>query len=384
MQVANSVNLRAPNDQGVTFVELFFDLVFVFAVTNVTGLVLDNLTLAGATQAILVFWMIWWAWTQFTWSLNPADTNHSYVRVATLIATGIAFTMATSVGNAYQGSNGLWFVVPYVLVRSIGLGLYLKISADNAEQNAAVRQFTWLSVAGLVLALLGGFVEMPFRLWLWALAVIVDIGAAGWAGNRSGWGISVGHFTERHGLIIIIVLGESLIATGVAALKPEHSFELFLVTFGAVVVTCLLWWLYFGWFKDGLEHHLASTPDSMQGRLGRDSYTFLHFPMLCGVIAIAAGMEEMVAHPYDYLHTESQAFFVGGVFLFVFATVLSWLRAARRLLIPRTLLIAAFAIGAFLAGVDTPRWLMLLCAGVLFAIILAERNGAPESAAAGA
>ena len=369
-----SISLRAPDRQGVTFVELFFDLVFVFAVTNVTGLVLDNISVAGAWLAVLVFWMIWWAWTQFTWALNPADTNHKTVRIATLVATGVAFVMAIAVKNAYDGINGLWFVVPYIVVRVIGLGLYLRVTADDPEQKRLVQRFAYWSIAGLTAALVGGIVEQPLRQWFWLLAVILDLVAAHRSGKNSNWGIAAGHFAERHGLIIIIVLGESLIATGIAALKPEHSFELFLVASGAVITTCLLWWLYFGWLKDGLEHILENKDSVGQTLFARDGYTILHFPMVSGVIAIAVGMEEMVAHPFDELHGDSIYFLLAGICLFVGSGALSWLRGSGKVLVPRILILVALTAGVLFGHVLIPRYIFLCVIVALGLIVFAERG----------
>src|ERR671919_3012206 len=122
--------LHAPFPQSVTFVELFFDLVFVFAVTQVTALTAHDLTPAGIGRSLVVFWLIWWAWTQFTWTLNPADTKHAGVRLITLLATAIAFVMATGVLGAFA-ADGLWFALPYVAVRILGLGLQVVVELER-------------------------------------------------------------------------------------------------------------------------------------------------------------------------------------------------------------------------------------------------------------
>src|SRR5262245_63314122 len=124
--------LHAPTGQPVTFVELFFDLVFVFAVTQVTAFTVHHLDASGVAHALLLFWLIWWAWTQFTWSLSPADTEAPAVQVATLVATAVAFVMAASVPLAFDDPGGLWFAVPYVLIRVIGLGIQVAVDRDEA------------------------------------------------------------------------------------------------------------------------------------------------------------------------------------------------------------------------------------------------------------
>jgi low temperature requirement protein LtrA len=143
----NKTSIVSPENQSVTFVELFFDLVFVFSVTQVVGLLHDGITPDAVGRSILVFWLVWWAWTQFTWALNAANTTHPVVELGTLFATAVAFFMAVALPEAFEG-RGLWFAVPYVLVRSIGLTLYSWVArvADPA-QHAAVRYF-WLVSSG--------------------------------------------------------------------------------------------------------------------------------------------------------------------------------------------------------------------------------------------
>jgi hypothetical protein len=156
--------LHGPEDQAVTFVELFFDLVFVFAVTEITALTSTDLTGSGVARSVLLFWLIWWAWTQFTWTLNPADTTHNLVRIITLVATGVAFIMATSVSRAF-GSEAFWFVIPYLVVRLLGLGLQVRIDLERGRvERGSVAIWASLSLIGLALVLAGAFVDTPGRM----------------------------------------------------------------------------------------------------------------------------------------------------------------------------------------------------------------------------
>ncbi|HSR41017.1 MAG TPA: low temperature requirement protein A, partial [Longimicrobiales bacterium] len=140
--------LVSPEGQSATFIELFFDLVFVFSVTQVVALLHDGLTWGALGNAVLVFWLVWWAWTQFTWALNAADTTHPFVELSTLAATALAFFMAVGVPDAFRG-GALWFAVPYVLVRGVGLLLYGRVVSANPDQKAAVRTFATVSLGGL-------------------------------------------------------------------------------------------------------------------------------------------------------------------------------------------------------------------------------------------
>ena len=264
----------APAGQGATFVELFFDLVFVFALTEVTALTLHHLDWEGAARSLLIFWMIWWAWTQWAWALNPADTDHGLIRLSTLIATAVAFIMAASVGQAFGDDGGLWFALPYVAVRSIGMGVYLIVAGQDEAQFAAVRRFTLASVPGLIVVIAGGFADGDVRAWFWLGAVLLDIAATGVAGSYGDWRLRADHFVERHGLFVIIALGESLIVVGVIVADADRTAELLRVAIGAVVVTCLLWWTYFGWLKDALELQLEREPSADKGPFARDTFSF--------------------------------------------------------------------------------------------------------------
>ena len=155
--------VHAPEEQSVTFVELFFDLVFVFALTQITSFAAHNLDAEGVLRATVMFWLIWWGWTQWTWALNAADTEHGLIRIGTLVATAIAFIMAVSVGDAFEGDGGLWFIVPYILVRTLGLALYARVAAERDGQLAAVQAFALLSLLGLAAALIGGLVNEDLR-----------------------------------------------------------------------------------------------------------------------------------------------------------------------------------------------------------------------------
>ncbi|MCJ7709977.1 MAG: low temperature requirement protein A, partial [Chloroflexi bacterium] len=217
-------SLRASGPQSVTFVELFFDLVFVFAVTQVTALTAHDLTAEGAIRSVLLFWLIWWAWTQFTWTLNPADTTHSGVRVITLVATAVAFVMATAVPGAF-GNEALWFAIPYILVRLLGLGLQVRIETEHsASDRSGVLTWASLSGVGLVLVMAGAIADPSIRPWLWALAIVADLGAAAIAGRAQRWHLNPAHLSERHGLFVIIAIGESLIVAGTAvAAEPRTA-----------------------------------------------------------------------------------------------------------------------------------------------------------------
>lgn len=362
--------LSSPHDQGATFVELFFDLVFVFAVTQVTHYLITHLQPVGVLRAVVVFWLIWWAWTQFTWALNAANTDHHEIRLGTLASTGVAFVMATSVEQAFS-DQALWFAVPYVVVRLLGLGLYYRVAADS-EHRRAVAVFALASLPGLAAVIVGGVTDPSLRSWIWLGAIVLDVLAAWIGGRRGGWNLHAGHFAERHGLIVIIALGESLILAGAAVASEPRTAGFVSVGATAVAATCLLWWTYFGWVKDILEERLISTGEQNQASVARDVYSLWHFPLVGGIIAYAVGVEGILMHPGESVSPGVGIALGVGVFLFVGSTAGSYWRATGKLLLPRILILIG-TLGA-LAGTTwlMPIWsLVAICAG-LATIVLVE------------
>lgn len=368
----------APEGQSATFVELFFDLVFVFALTEVTALTLHHLDWEGVARSVLILWMIWWAWTQWTWALNPSDTDHSVVRATTLVATAVAFIMAASVGQAFDGDAGLWFALPYVGVRAIGMAIYLVVASEHHQQLLAVRRFTYASIPGMVVVVIGGFIDEDLRAWVWLGAVVLDVGATIIAGGLDDWRLHADHFAERHGLFVIIALGESVIVVGLIFADAARTVDIELVAVGAVTVTCLLWWTYFGWLKDALEIQLEREPSNTEGVLARDAYSLLHFPMIGGVIGIAIGFEEMVLHPDHHLETAGMVALTLGLVLFIGSGAVAWMRAGKHVLWPRLGLLAALVVALVLAADAQPSVVLLIVAVGVAAIAVVEQVQHPS------
>ena len=367
--------MRASAPQSVTFVELFFDLVFVFAVTQVTVLTAHDLTPAGIVRSLLVFWLIWWAWTQFTWTLNPADTTHAAVRLITLVATGAAFVMATTVAGAF-GPDGLWFVGTYVVVRALGLGLQVRVDLEHPEaDHVGVRRWVAFSVIGLAIVLVGGLADPDVRPWLWLAAIGADLLAASIAGKATTWDLNPAHVAERHGLFVIIAIGESLIVAGTAVAAEERTVPLVAAAIAALVVACLLWWSYFGWLKDALEHRLTAAPSNALGRLTRDAYSVAHFPLVCGIIGFAVAIEEIVAHPDEPAGAEVVAALGIGIALFVGSSALSWWRLSGRILLHRLAVLAVMAVVLAAVAPLEPVWPLVVVAVALLAVIVLEMAG---------
>jgi low temperature requirement protein LtrA len=366
--------ITTPEDKSASFVELFFDLVFVFCVTQIVGLLHHDLSWSGVGHAILVFWLVWWAWTQFTWALNAADTTHPFVELGTLVATAVAFFMAVAIPGSF-GGHAIWFGVSYVLVRGLGLWIYAQVARANAAQQAAVRLFASASMAGMLAVLIGAFVGGPGQTWIWGAAVLLDVLAALVGGRAQGWDIHAEHFAERHGLIVIIALGESLIVTAAALTGEELSRDLVAVSFLGVLTSCALWWTYFPIAKPELEHALAAVPPAQQGRTARDVYSLYHFPMLCGIVAYAVALEEAIAHPGEPLPGSGRAALALGLLLFVGGTALAMWRATCGRPVTRVAIIVTTSAALYAMG-EQPAFVSLAVAlaGVGLIAALDERR----------
>jgi low temperature requirement protein LtrA len=355
----------------VTFVELFFDLVFVFAVTQLTALTAHDLTIAGVGRSLVLFWLIWWAWTQFTWTLNPADTTHPIVRIVTLAATASAFVMAASVPRAFD-DDPLWFAAPYLIVRALGLWLQVRVDLERVDDDeGGILRWASVSTLGLAIVLAGAFVDPSVRPVVWLAAIATDLLATQAAGGRT-WDVHPAHLSERHALFVIIALGESLIVAGTAVAADTRTAALAAAAGATILIACLLWWSYFGWLKEALEERFAAAKARQVGRLARDAYSLGHFPLLCGIIGFAVAVEEIVAHPDAPLAGEVVIALGAGISLFVGFSAFAYWRLARRILVVRLVVLAAMlALLVLVAGLP-PLWPLGVVAVALVVIVFSE------------
>ncbi len=363
----------SPEDQGATFVELFFDLVFVFAITQLTHYAAHHLDLHGLFRSVLIFWLVWWGWTQFTWALNAANTEHHRVRAGTLIATGIAFVMAVSIEKAFSAEaiDSLWFAASYAITRLLGLGLYYQVVSESEERRSAVINFAALSVLGLSAVVGGAFAPPWLRDWIWFVAVLLDLSAAWFVGNTKTWGVHPGHFAERHGLIVIIALGESLIVAG-SSLTDDVTTTMMITGMLAVLVTCLLWWTYFGWVAEVLEHAMADRGGQERPKLARDAFTFMHFPLVSGIIALAVGFEASF-HPADYSTLEAVIGIGVGLTLFLVSTATALWRARGCIPWGRLVMLAGAIVGFYFVRSSPAIYSLGLASVALATIVWVEQ-----------
>lgn len=284
-------------DKSVLPLELFFDLVFVLGITQTVALVVAGHDGRALWRAALVLAMLWWGWSQFTWTANSIDLRPARTRIVFVVAMGAALIMAVSVPAAF-GDGGVWFVAGYIVVRVIGVWLHLTETTDP-ETLASARLFAAVSWVGPLVLLFGAFVDPPARSWIWLVGLLLEVAAAGLVGGAA-WRIQAGHFAERHGLIYIIALGEGIVAVGIVATGRTLDAVLAATVLLAVAGAAALWWSYFDGFAAFVEDRLRGAGVD-QGRLARDAYSLGHYPMIAGVVLFAAAAEEVVLHPGDPL-----------------------------------------------------------------------------------
>lgn len=292
--------LEVTEDRSASFLELFFDLVFVFGVTQVAASIHGHLDWATLGQAAIVLALLWWAWTQFTWTAGNADFDELGPRIVLLMATAATFVLATAVQGAF-GEEGAVFALAYFGVMSLWAVFYFSL-VWGTDQIAGFMAYGPRVMAGSVLVLIGGFVSEDFRIWFWVAAVIVNI-VSTLAVERNEYPIVPGHFAERHGLFVIIVLGEALIAIGVGTVGNAGSLAFYVAGTVMLLTVLAMWWSYFDWLFQVGERALKAATGIAQGQLARNAYSIAHYPLVAGVILFAIGTEEILAHPEAALDT---------------------------------------------------------------------------------
>jgi low temperature requirement protein LtrA len=301
-------------DRSASFVELFFDLVFVFGVTQVAASIHGHIDWATLGKAAILLVLLWWAWTQFTWTAGNADFDELRPRMVLLVATAATFVLATAVQGAF-GEDGAIFAVAYFAVMSLWVVFYVSL-IWGTDQIGAFLAYAPRVMAGSVLVLIGGFVSEDIRIWFWLAAVIVNV-VSTLAVERNEYPIVPSHFAERHGLFVIIVLGEALIAIGVGTVGSSGSLGFYVAGTVMLLTVLAMWWSYFDWLFQVGEKALTAATGIAQGRLARSAYSVAHYPLVAGVILFAIGTEELLAHPEAALDAASRWAFVGGLIVFL-------------------------------------------------------------------
>jgi low temperature requirement protein LtrA len=310
--------------QRVTPLELFFDLVFVFAITQVTGFLAADPTWGGLLRGLMLLAALWWAWAAYAWLTNTLNPEEGAVRLAVFGSIAAMLIVSLAVPNAF-GGDGVIFGVAYFIVRALHLVLYAIAGRGDPELLRAIVRIVPTAALAPALLVGAGFLEGTPQLAVWAGALAVDyLGVL--VGQMRGWRVSPEHFVERHGLDVIIALGESIVALGVgAAGVPLDAGTIAAALLGIAVVSAL-WWSYFDWVAFIAQARLAEATGTDRAALARDLYSYLHLPMVAGIVLFALGLKTTLAHVESPLATIPALGLFGGLALYLAAHVALRLR----------------------------------------------------------
>ena len=365
------VEIVEEQERRTSYLELFFDLVFVFAITQVTGLLLEDPSAGGFVRSALILGLIWWAWSGYAWMTNAIDIDSFGVRILFLSSTAGAFFMALAVPEAF-GAQGFWFIVPYFAVRMMQLILYLNGVRHDAEHFGAILGLApWFLAAPLV-ALAGGFLEGDARTLIWAVSLAIDVVGTLTLGRENDFKISPAHFAERYALFVIIALGESIVAIGAGAASYPRNGTFAVAVVIAFACVAALWWAYFDFASTGAERALRFAEPRRRGPLARDVFTLFHYPQILGIIFVAVAAKKTLAHPDEPLSHAGRVALGLGIAFGLLSVVLARYRIVHVIAWERIGgIIAAPLAVVLLRGVDA-MWLLAAIVAILVVLLALE------------
>jgi low temperature requirement protein LtrA len=343
--------------------ELFFDLVFVLALTQCTALMAEQTTWSGLARGLLVLCVLWWAWTAYAWLTSVVDPEEGAVRFAIFAAMAALLVVALCVPDAF-GDLALLFAVSYAAVRGAHIVLFVAASRDDPALRRSVTGLAASTAVGAGLLVAAAFVDGAAQGALWVVALVLDMGEPFLFGS-TGWRLVPHHFAERHGLIVIIALGESIVAIGVGA-EAGVDAGVVVASVVGVAVCAELWWLYFDLVALVAERRLAHAEEGRErNEVARDSFSYLHLPMVAGIVLLALGLKKTLAHVEDPLDVVPATAALGGTALYLLAHVGFRWRNVHRFSTHR-LVCAVLLVALVPAAVEVPA---LATFGILAAVL---------------
>jgi low temperature requirement protein LtrA len=321
---------RRVGEQRVTPLELFFDLVFVLSFTQVTTAMARDATWESLGEGILILAVVWWAWCAYGWLTNSIDPDETVNRICMFAAMGAMLIVSLSIPEAF-GDRGVLFGCAYFFVRAMQIVLYVRNTrnADESWELQAILKLAPGLLLGSALLIIAGLLDGGARASVWILAILIDWSTPLLFGTEE-FHLDPGHFAERHGLIVLIALGESVLAIGAAAEFALSTGQVVAALLGIAAVVAL-WWTYFDVVAIVAERRLSEAPPGEQAPLARDAYSYLHFPMIAGIVLLALGLKETLAATGEPLETVPAIALCGGPTLYLLGHVGFRLRVLGRL-----------------------------------------------------
>jgi len=374
-------------EQRATFFELFFDLVYVFAITQLSHHLLEDLTWAGAAEAAFLLFAVYWAWNYTTWMTNWFDPEVSAVRLVLVLVMLASLLMAVAIPEGF-GDHGLLFAASYCALQ-FGRNAFVVGVTPSGTFHRNFQQILAWSLLSVPLWIGGALAHGGARWGLWLAAFGLDLAAPlarfwlpGFGGGTPmiEWAIDAGHFAERFQLFVIIVLGESIILAGATATDVGLEASVVVALCFAFVSSVALWWLYFGQVATAAVRRMAA--DEVPGQVGRDAYTYLHLPIVAGILLTAVGDELVIAHPGDELGTAGALVALGGPALYLVGLVAFGARVGRHQPWTRVLAAAVLLAAVPLAAEGGGLLVAGLATALLVALVVTDRLGVghPEGA----
>ncbi len=315
---------EAHDHSPVTYIELFFDLVFVFAITQLSHRLLDNLSVIGALETLVLFLAVWWVWIFTSWVTNWLDPDRAHVRLMLLAMMIGGLLLSAAIPKAFE-SNGLLFALAYVTMQLLRTAYMVWATAgvNEGRRRNFIRIGFWFALA-LPFWIAGALAQSDWRLALWAMAVAIEyIGPYALfrtpglgVSTVTDWDISGAHMAERCALFIIIALGEAVLVTGATFAKLEHDAPTWAAFITSFIGSATMWWIYFD-IGATRGSRMISEAENV-GLVARTAYTYLHLPIVGGIIVTAVGDEMMLAHPIGHSELSTVLAIIGGPWLFLF------------------------------------------------------------------
>jgi low temperature requirement protein LtrA len=367
----SSSRLRAVlrDEERVTPLELFFDLVFVLAITQCTALMAADPSWEGLARGMLVLGVLWWCWIGYAWLTSVVDPEEGLVRIAMFAAMAAVLVAALAVPHVFN-STGLWFAGAYGAARIAQIALMLLASRGQPQlRHSTLTGILGSTVVAVAILAAASQTDGALQGGLWALALVLDMAGPFFFGVE-GWQLVPGHFAERHGLIVLIALGESIVAVGAGA---QAALDLGVVTAAVlgIVVAAALWWLYFDVVAIVAARRLSrAKPGAEQNAIARDSFSYLHLPMVAGIVLLALGMKKTLGHVDHPLEIVPAFALFGGTALYLLAHVAFRWRNIHTLNRQRLVLAAVLtALLPLMTKVDALAALALLAATLVLLIV---------------
>lgn len=320
-----------------TTLELFFDLIYVFAFTQVSALMAEGHDGISVLQGLVILALIWWSWTSYTWLANQAHADHGVVRIAMMLAIALMFLVSLVIPETYDDLEGglfapLVFVVAYVLVRVVHAVAYvIAAGSDDGLRRQIIVSLGVAMVPCSALLVIGALVGAPYQVWIWLVAIMLDLALVYLTSRGGNWRVnSLTHAAERHGLVVILALGESVVAIGIGVAHEPVSTSIIIGSMLSVALAVGLWWVYFHHFAIKTEHAIGQHTGVQRAQVVSDAYTYLHLTLVAGIVLAALGVEQAM-HYIEELHILELfgAFAIGGgVALYIAGTGFIWRRVA--------------------------------------------------------